>query len=206
MAMNIQLLGVIQKMQAEINRLETENHALRTKLIAGSERISDSEGDPEREREEEVANLGKLDKVPRRCPAPQHDGVSTHEASAVQEHPGNVMIVRRYSIPSPTHSLAKIDPWDNRKRYANDGILEVRETVKSLECSSSTKEEKEEKMVAADSITSQRPSPEHRLGGRDKIKTVSFLLPVDMSAYSKPLDPLECSPDQATNELSTIAE
>lgn len=76
--------------------------------------------------------------------------------------PDNVMIVRRYSISSSTQSFAKNDHWEIVKRYLKYGILGSQETVKSLVCSSSKKQEKEENMFVADYLTSQRPSSEHR--------------------------------------------
>jgi hypothetical protein len=41
---------------------------------------------------------------------------------------------------------------------------------------------------------------------RDKIKTVSFLLPMDMTSYSKNSSSLKYLPNQTTNKLSIIAE
>ncbi|XP_049624882.1 putative coiled-coil domain-containing protein 195 [Suncus etruscus] len=202
MAMTNQLMEVIQEMQAEINKLETENHALRMKLSASSKRLSGSEGDPESEKEEEATNYSKLENVPEQSPATQTDSVSSDEVIAVQEYPDNVMIVRRYCISSSTHSFAKNDPWETVKRYLKYGTLGSQGTVKSLVCSSIKKQEKEENMFVADYLTSQRPSSEHR----DKIKTVSFLLPQDTPAYSKTSDSLEYSPNPTTNQLSTITE
>ncbi|XP_033620120.1 putative coiled-coil domain-containing protein 195 [Fukomys damarensis] len=108
-------------------------------------------------------------------------------------------------------------------KHPYNGVLEARETVKSLVCSSIKKQDHEEKILAEDSFSSngssQRASPEDGFGCRDKIKTVSFLLPVDMSSYPKNLSSLKYSPNQTknssslkyspnqtTNQLSIIAE
>uniref|UniRef100_A0A8C0CCT4 Coiled-coil domain containing 195 n=1 Tax=Balaenoptera musculus TaxID=9771 RepID=A0A8C0CCT4_BALMU len=201
MEANIQLMRVIQEMRAEISKLEKENQALRTKLTSSSQRTPGSGGKSGYEKEEEV---------PGQSPAALHGGVSTGTSPAVREHQGNVMIVRRYSISSPTHLLAANDPWKAGKKHPNCGILEAQKTVKSLACSSIKKQDNEEKMFAPDSFTSngssQRGFPKHGIGCRDKIKTVSFLLPMNMSSYSKNSSSLKYSPDQTTNQLSTITE
>ncbi|XP_065737269.1 putative coiled-coil domain-containing protein 195 [Phocoena phocoena] len=210
MEANIQLMRVIQEMQAEINKLEKENQALRMKLTSSSQRTPGSGGKSGDEKEEEVTDLSKLAEVPGQSPAAFHGGVSTGTAPAVREHQGNVMIVRRYSISSPTHLLAANDPWKAGKKHPNHGILEAQRTVKSLTCSSIKKQDNEEKMFAPDSFTSngssQRAFPKHGFGCRDKIKTVSFLLPMNMSSYSKNSSSLKCSSNQTTNQLSTITE
>ncbi|KAM5267084.1 putative coiled-coil domain-containing protein 195 isoform 2-T2 [Hipposideros larvatus] len=177
---NSQLLRVIQEMRAEINKLEKENQTLRMKLISSSQRTPGSRGQSADAWEEEVSD------------------------------PGNVMIVRRYSVSSPIHSFAANDPWKAEKRQPNNGILEARGTVKSLACPSIKKQDNEEKMLTEDSFisnsSSQRASPEHSFGCRDKIKTVSFLLPVNVSSYSKTSSSLKYSTNQTASQLSTIAE
>ncbi|XP_059962338.1 putative coiled-coil domain-containing protein 195 [Mesoplodon densirostris] len=210
MEANIQLMRVIQEMRAEINKLEKENQALRMKLTSTSQRTPGSGGKSGDEKEEEVTDLGKFAEVPGQSPAALHGGVSTGMAPAVREHQGNVMIVRRYSISSPTHLLAAKDPWKAGEKHPNRGILEAQRTVKSLACSSIKKQDNEEKMFAPDSFTSngssQRAFPKHGFGCRDKIKTVSFLLPMNMSSYSKNSSSLKYSPNKTTNQLSTITE
>lgn len=86
--MNNQLIEVIQEMQAEINKLKTDNHALRMQLNVSNKRLSGSEGDSESEKEEEATNFSKLENVPERSPATKTDSVSSDEAIAVQEYPG----------------------------------------------------------------------------------------------------------------------
>ncbi|KAM5267083.1 putative coiled-coil domain-containing protein 195 isoform 1-T1 [Hipposideros larvatus] len=207
---NSQLLRVIQEMRAEINKLEKENQTLRMKLISSSQRTPGSRGQSADAWEEEVSDPGKLGKAPGQSLATLHGGVSTESAPAVQEHQGNVMIVRRYSVSSPIHSFAANDPWKAEKRQPNNGILEARGTVKSLACPSIKKQDNEEKMLTEDSFisnsSSQRASPEHSFGCRDKIKTVSFLLPVNVSSYSKTSSSLKYSTNQTASQLSTIAE
>uniref|UniRef100_A0A2K6LUW9 Coiled-coil domain containing 195 n=2 Tax=Rhinopithecus TaxID=542827 RepID=A0A2K6LUW9_RHIBE len=199
MEANIQLVRVIQEMRAEIHKLEKENQALRMKLTASSQKASGSGGESGDEREEEA---------PGQSPATLQGAVSPDAAPAVQEHQGNVMIVRRYSISSSVCSSAVNDPWKAGKSHSKSGILEAQGTLKSLACSPVKKQDMEEKVFATDSFTSnstsQRASPEHVCGCRDK--TVSFLLPMDMSSYSKHSSSLKYSPNQTTNQLSVIAE
>uniref|UniRef100_A0AC11C5D2 Coiled-coil domain containing 195 n=1 Tax=Ovis aries TaxID=9940 RepID=A0AC11C5D2_SHEEP len=196
MAANDHLMRVIQEMRAEIHKLEKENQALRMKLTLSSQRTPGSGGESGDEKEEEV---------PGQSPAALHGGVASDSAPGVREHQGNVMIVRRYSISSPIHSSTTSDPWKTRRRHPNCGILEVQGMVKSL-ASSVKKQDNEEKMFTSDSFTTNGCSkgvfPEHDFGYRDKIKTVGFLLPMNMSSYSKDSSSLKYSP----NQLSTIIE
>ncbi|XP_073760221.1 putative coiled-coil domain-containing protein 195 [Callorhinus ursinus] len=212
MEANIQFIGIIQEMQAQINKLEKENQILRMKLTSSSQRALGPGGESGDEREEEVTDLGNLEKASEKSPAILLGGVSIDATPAVHEHRGNVMIVRRYSISSPIHSFATNDPWETKERHPKSGILEAQGRVKSLACSSIKNQDNKKEMFAADSLTStscnQRASPEHVFGNvtRDKIKTVSFLLPMDVSSYSKNSSSLKYSPNQTTNRLSTIAE
>ncbi|XP_066201522.1 putative coiled-coil domain-containing protein 195 [Saccopteryx leptura] len=210
MEANAQLIRVIQEMQAEINKLEKENQALRLQLTSSSQRSLSSGGPSGDEREEEVPEVGNLAKMPGQSPATLHGGISTDSASAVQEHQGNVMIIRRYSISSPTHPFVPNIPWKSGERHPNGRILEARGVVKSLACSSIKKQDNEEKMFVEDSFPSKSYShgalAEPVLGCRDKMKTVSFLLPMDIASYPQNSSSLKCSPNQITNQLSTITE
>ncbi|XP_049744284.1 putative coiled-coil domain-containing protein 195 [Elephas maximus indicus] len=210
MEANIQLMQVIQETQAEINKLEKDNRALRMKLTSSNQRPLGSEEESEDAREEEATDLGNLGEVPAQSSATLPGSISTVSAPASREPQGNVMIIRRYSISSSVNSFAAIDPWKTGKRLPSTGILKPQGTFKSLVSSSVKKQDNEEKMFAADSCTShsfsQRALPEHIFGCRDKIKTISFLLPMDISAYSKNSSFLKYSPSQTTNKLSTIME
>ncbi|KAM5229127.1 putative coiled-coil domain-containing protein 195 [Ctenodactylus gundi] len=198
---NRQLLRVIQEMQAEINKLEKENRALRIQLTSSNQKTSGS--GQESDEGEEKACEQSSDTLQR--------GISSDATTpAVQEHQGDVMIVRRYSVSSPAHSFAASDPWKARNKLPNREMLEAKGAVKSLACPSIKKQDNEEKLLAADSCSSngssQRASPEDGFGCRDKIKTVSFLLPMDVSSYSKNASSLKYSPNQTTSQLSVIAE
>ncbi|XP_057600649.1 putative coiled-coil domain-containing protein 195 [Hippopotamus amphibius kiboko] len=210
MEANTQLMRVIQEMRAEINKLEKENQALRMKLTSSSQRTPGSGGESKDEKEDEITDLGNLGEAPGQSPAALHSGVSTDSAPAVREHQGNVMIVRRYSISSPTHSLPANDSWKAGEKHPKRGILEAQRAVKSLAYSSIKKQDNEKQMFAPDSFTSndssQRAFSEHGFGYRDKIKTVSFLLPMNMSSCSKNSSSLKYLPNQTTNQLSTITE
>ncbi|KAB0361584.1 hypothetical protein FD754_005740 [Muntiacus muntjak] len=164
MAANIHLMKVIQEMRAEIHKLEKENQALRMKLTLSSQRTPGSGGEPGDEKED--TDLGNLEEVPGRSPA-AHGVTATDSAPGVREHEGNVMIVRRYSISSPIHSLTASDPWKTRRKHPNCGLLEVQGRVKSL-ASSIKKQDNEGKMFTSDSFTTSGCSkgifPEHGFG------------------------------------------
>ncbi|KAL6052576.1 hypothetical protein STEG23_025326 [Scotinomys teguina] len=128
-------------MQAEINRLEKENHALRVKLASSSQTTSGSERESEDEREEAVYGHSQ-GALPGDIP--------TESTPAVQEQ-GNVMIVRRYSISPSAHSYAASDPWTARNRLPNISGT-------SLAHSSTRNQDNEEKTLAADAYSSNSSS------------------------------------------------
>uniref|UniRef100_A0A8C6HDB4 Predicted gene 45261 n=1 Tax=Mus spicilegus TaxID=10103 RepID=A0A8C6HDB4_MUSSI len=194
MEASIQLVRVIQEMRAEINRLESENHALFERLTSVRQTASSSGRESEDEREEAAAcdqSLGTLS-----------GDVPIESAPAVQEHQGNVMIVRRYTISPPVRSYAANNPWEARSRLPNDGI--------PLPRSSTKKQDSEEKRLAADAYgsnsSSQRASFDDNCVCREKTKTVSFQLPRDRSSVPKNSHPLKYSTNGSTDQLSLIAE
>ncbi|XP_014386620.1 PREDICTED: uncharacterized protein LOC106724288 isoform X2 [Myotis brandtii] len=196
MEANVQLMRVIQEMRAEINKLEKENQALRMKLTSNSQRTPGSGGHSGDEREEEVTDIGNLVKVPGQSPATLHNVISTDSEPDAQQH--------------QVHSFAANDPWKSGKRHPSSRILEAQRMLKPLTCSSIKKQDNEEKAFAEDSFTSKSSShrafPEYVPSGREKIKAVSFLLPMDIASYSKNSSSLKYSPNQTTNQLNTITE
>ncbi|XP_077008164.1 coiled-coil domain-containing protein 195 [Tamandua tetradactyla] len=197
-------------MWAEMDRLEKKNQVLQTSLTASSQRASGSGEESSDGRGKEAIDLDDLGKVPGQSPAVLQGCISTMSAPAEREHQGNVMIVRRYSISPSVHSHAANDPWKLGKRHPNSGILETHRTVQSLAHSSNKKQANEEKIFVADSFTnncsSEGTSPGHDFGCRDKLKTVRFLIPRDMSPYSENSSSLKYSQNQTINQLSTITE
>ncbi|XP_031224856.1 putative coiled-coil domain-containing protein 195 [Mastomys coucha] len=129
-------------MRAEINRLENENHALRVKLTSRSQTASSSGRESEDEREEVAA----CDQSPGTLPG----DIPTDSAPAVQEHQGNVMIVRRYTISTSVHSYEANEPWEAGNRLPNDRT--------PLACSSPKRQASEEKRLAADAYGSNSSS------------------------------------------------
>ncbi|XP_062058150.1 putative coiled-coil domain-containing protein 195 [Lepus europaeus] len=194
MEANIQFMRVFQAMRAEINKLEKENQALRMKLTLSAQRALSSEETRDEQGEDET----------EQSPAALHHDVSPDAAGAMQGHQGNVMIVRRYFISSPSvDSFTTNDPWKAGKRNPTSKVLQVQGTVKPLACSSIKKEHSEENVFAEDSFmsnsSSQGSSPERGLGCRDKTKTVSFLLPKNSSS-------LKYSASETPKQLNIIAE
>ncbi|XP_075386323.1 coiled-coil domain-containing protein 195 [Tenrec ecaudatus] len=204
MEANSQLLGVIQEMQAEINKLEQENEALRMKLTSRAQGPLGLGEESAAEREEEATDVADPEAAQAPSLAAQAGRVSANSAKAPGEHQENVMIVRRYSISLCVHSLAAMDPWKADRRYQATGILADQDMATSVTSSSGKHQDSEEKMFIEDS--SQRVFPKHVFGCRDKIKTVSFVLPKDMPAYSMNPKSLKCSPNLTTHQLSTILE
>lgn len=88
MEVNVQLTRVIQEMQAEINKLEKENQALRMKLTSRSQRTPGSGKQSGDEREGEVTELDNPDKAPGQSLATLHGSISTDSAPSMQEHQG----------------------------------------------------------------------------------------------------------------------
>ncbi|XP_063123878.1 putative coiled-coil domain-containing protein 195 [Rattus norvegicus] len=193
METSIHLRRVIQEMRAEINRLEKENHALRVKLTSISQTASSSGRKSEGEREEAVCDQSS-GSLPGDRPM--------NSAPVVQEYQGNVMIVRRYAVSPSVHSYAANDPWEAKNRLPNNGT--------SLACSSTRKQDSEEKRLAADACgshsSSQRASSDDNFVCREKTKTVSFQLPRDRSSVPKNSHPLKNSTNESTDPLSLIAE
>lgn len=99
MEANVQLTRVIQEMQAEINKLEKENQALRMKLSSSSQRTPGSGGQSGDEREGEVTELGNLKKAPGQSLATLHGSISTDSAPAMQEHQGKESPPLFWAVP-----------------------------------------------------------------------------------------------------------
>lgn len=85
---HVQLVRVVQEMQAKISTLEKENRALRLMLTSNNQRTPGSEGQSGDEKEEEVTDSGDLGKVPGQPPATLRGGVSTDTAPDVRANQG----------------------------------------------------------------------------------------------------------------------
>ncbi|XP_068960496.1 putative coiled-coil domain-containing protein 195 [Petaurus breviceps papuanus] len=208
---NTQLMRVIQEMRSEINKLERENKALRVELDFTSQRASGWENKLEGYREEGTRKSNALVEEPVTAPIAIHRTVSADSALAMKEPKGNIMTVRRYTISSSVHSFAAHEHYKSGKRHPSSRILEAQGIMKSPACSPVTKPVNEDgKGFAADCFTSntsnKRTFQDHVFKCRGKIKAVSFLLPMEMSSYSKDPDSLECTQNQDPKQLSTILE
>ncbi|XP_074158063.1 putative coiled-coil domain-containing protein 195 [Sminthopsis crassicaudata] len=205
---NTQLMKVIQEMRSEINKLEKENKALRVELDFTSQRASAWEGNRE---EGEARRTSTLREEMVTAPIAIHRTVSADSALALKEPKGNIMTVRRYTISSSVHSFAAHEHCKSGKRHMSSGILEAQGIMKSPARSPVTKLANEDgKGFAADCFTSntsnKRTFQDHVFKCRGKIKAVSFLLPMEMSSYSKDPDSLECIQNHNPKQLSTIME
>ncbi|XP_048201684.1 putative coiled-coil domain-containing protein 195 [Perognathus longimembris pacificus] len=193
------LVKIIQGMQTEINKLEKENQVLRMELMSSSWRASGSGRELRDEREEPVTG---------QSPEALRAGAAWASTPTVREHQGHVMIVRRYCVSPSTQSFAACDPWRARDRPPKSGIPDAQRILQYPAWSSIKKRDDEGKTLMAESFHDnsphQRDSPE--FGCRDKIKTVSFLLPMDLSSNCKNSSSLKYSPNQSTTQLSIMAE
>ncbi|XP_051846466.1 putative coiled-coil domain-containing protein 195 [Antechinus flavipes] len=205
---NTQLMKVIQEMRSEINKLEKENKALRVELDFTSQKASAWEGNREKGEARRTSTLGEELVT---APIAIHRTVSADSALALKEPKGNIMTVRRYTISSSVHSFAAHEHCKSGKGHMSSGILEAQGMMKSPACSPVTKLANEDgKGFAAGCFTSntsnKRTFQDHVFKCRGKIKAVSFLLPMEMSSYSKDPDSLECIQNQNPKQLSTIME
>ncbi|XP_072477622.1 putative coiled-coil domain-containing protein 195 [Notamacropus eugenii] len=208
---NTQLLRVIHEMRSEINKLERENRALRVELDFGSQKASGWKNKLEGNREEGTRKPNVLREEPVTVPTGIHRTISADSALALKEPKGNIMTVRRYTISSSVHSFAAHEHCKSGKRHLSSAILEAQGIMKSPASSPVTKLANEDgKGLAADCFASntsnKRTFQDHVFKCRGKIKAVSFLLPIEMSSYSKDPDSLECTENQDPKQLSTIME
>ncbi|XP_078003785.1 coiled-coil domain-containing protein 195 [Phascolarctos cinereus] len=208
---NTQLMRVIQEMRSEINKLEKENKALRVELDFTSQRVSAWENKLKGTGEEGARKPNTLGEEPVTAPIAIHRTGSADSALALKEPKGNIMTVRRYTISSSVHSFVAHEHCKSGKRHLSSGILEAQGIMKSPAYSPVTKLANEDgKGFAADRFTSntsnKRIFQDHVFKFRGKIKAVSFLLPMEMSSYSKDPDSLESTQNQNPKQLSTIME
>ncbi|KAM6326698.1 putative coiled-coil domain-containing protein 195 [Podargus strigoides] len=98
------------------------------------------------------------------------------------------MTVRRYPTASPTPSPSRAGSHQDGKREEK-GLVKTPANCPSYSHSSKMK-----------------LFQEHVCKCRSKVKAVSFLLPMDMSAYAEKPDSLKSPQNQSTKQLTTIAE
>ncbi|XP_044288678.1 putative coiled-coil domain-containing protein 195 [Varanus komodoensis] len=180
---NKRLMQVIHEMRSEIIKLERENRALRGELkFSGQRGAKQEEGAGEETRKEDDA----AEKVAG-SPVALRRNVSAGSGLTLQEQKGNIMTVRRYSISSSVPSLSGNKHHKLDKRNPFKGALEVKGIIKPAALPKDVQQtNKEEK--------------------GNKVKAVSFLLPVDMSPNSENQGSFTCPPNQNTKQLSTIME
>ncbi|MEE6500660.1 hypothetical protein FKM82_003872 [Ascaphus truei] len=125
------------------------------------------------------------------------------------------MTVRRYSMSSSLLSYnSDYKHSKNMKRYSSSATLELNGSAQELE-SDPAEELAIEKDATAqipagnlrvNTITKTRSFQEYMHKCRGKVKAVTFLLPMDMSAYTENRINLQGPQNQNVNHLSTIAE
>ncbi|KAF7243146.1 hypothetical protein EYD10_10425 [Varanus komodoensis] len=205
---NKRLMQVIHEMRSEIIKLERENRALRGELkFSGQRGAKQEEGAGEETRKEDDA----AEKVAG-SPVALRRNVSAGSGLTLQEQKGNIMTVRRYSISSSVPSLSGNKHHKLDKRNPFKGALEVKGIIKPAalpkDVQQTNKEEKGCAKISSDCLSSNKKTSfqDQVYKCRNKVKAVSFLLPVDMSPNSENQGSFTCPPNQNTKQLSTIME
>ncbi|XP_056664466.1 putative coiled-coil domain-containing protein 195 [Monodelphis domestica] len=211
MERNTQLMRVIQEMRSEMQKLERENKALRVELDFTSQRTSGWENKLQENREEGAKKRNVPGEKSISAPIAIHRTVSADSTLALKESKGNIMTVRRYTISSSVHSFEANENCKSGKRHLSSRILDAQGIMKSPARSPVTKPAtKDGEGFVANCFTSnssdKRTFQDHVFKCRGKIKAVSFLLPMEMSSYSKDPDSLKCTQNQNPKQLSTIME
>ncbi|XP_074860706.1 coiled-coil domain-containing protein 195 [Carettochelys insculpta] len=200
-------------MRSEINKLERENRALRVELKFSGQKAANQETGARGNRE--ARSLTDSGEETISSPVAFRRNVSASSALALQEQKGNSMIVRRYSSSSSMQSFSGHKHHKTEKRHPNNGILAVQGIVKPPAGSSVMQlTNKEGKGCAnmpsgccsGNNSSKRRSFREHVSKCRGKIKAVSFLLPMDMSACSENQGFFKSPQNQDTKPLSTIIE
>ncbi|XP_029473048.1 putative coiled-coil domain-containing protein 195 [Rhinatrema bivittatum] len=206
---NGRLLRVIRELRGEVRELERENRALHAEL---------SRAGPVgavRPLEVEKEEGSRKSSAPEEAPAPAalRRNVSAASSLERQEQKGNTMTVRRYSISASVHAGAGNAHHRQSKRnsshrsHAVQGIGRLPMSPTAVE---RIKDEDSISNCPADhfsnkKITSIKSFQDYMYKCRGKVKSVTFLLPID-TAYSENQVSFKNPPNQSTNQLSTITE
>ncbi|XP_048169900.1 putative coiled-coil domain-containing protein 195 [Corvus hawaiiensis] len=210
---NTHLLQVIRKMRSQINRLERENRALKGELQGCRQRAVPAERGAAGADGNDVRSLAIDGEGPAASPASLQGSATA--APAPSEQTDTAMTVRRY----PTVSLAPAPSstrsyWAGRKPPSH-GLLEVPDSAQPpappAAAQLSREEEKGLEPSPASCLSYSHSSnmklfQEHICKCRGKVKAVSFLLPMDMSAFAEKQGSLKSPQNQSTKHLMTITE
>ncbi|XP_061862030.1 putative coiled-coil domain-containing protein 195 [Colius striatus] len=174
---NTHLLQLVRTMRSQINKLERENRALRGELQVCEQRTVLQERD--------AARGDSSMTVRRYCTAwPAPARCSARARRATKSPPGNGPVAAPGSAQSPgPWPMAQLTPGQGK------GLGETPDS--SLSYSHPSK---------------MKLFQEHVCKCRGKVKAVSFLLPMDTSAYAEMHSSLQSPRNQSTKQATTIAE
>ncbi|KAM4694553.1 putative coiled-coil domain-containing protein 195 [Discoglossus pictus] len=202
-----QLMRLIQEMRSEINKLERENKALRGELSQVGNRTINADDYEKSDGikcspplQEEAASKGVL----RR-------NVSVGSTQTLQEQTGTAMTVRRYSMSSPVlHSYGYNKHSIHMKRFSSSATLELngsaQNKVTAMDGHDLERESVASENLKSNKIPKTRSFQEYMNKCRGKVKTVTFMLPMDMRAYAENQMTFQGPQNQSSNHLSTIIE
>ncbi|XP_075058042.1 coiled-coil domain-containing protein 195 [Mixophyes fleayi] len=204
------LMRMIREMRLEISKLEKENKELRGELSQiGNTTIS--------AREREVRTGIKCDQPGKEevvCKGLLRRHVSVGSTDTMQEQTGTAMTVRRYSMSSLLSSFDHCKHSAHMKRHFSTGSLELNDNTqvnsepdigqqiaKDKDTAAETPSEK-----PANNIPKTRSFQEYMHKCRGRVKAVTFLLPMNMTAYNENQITFQNPQNQSANHLSTIIE
>ncbi|KAM3875490.1 putative coiled-coil domain-containing protein 195 [Diretmus argenteus] len=191
------LAHVIMEMRDEIKKLETENRALRVGF--GQQSFGARPGEPGPGSSAAVEQwAGMEDNNPyvnlrRNASAPVLEGQYKENA---------VMTVRRYSISSNLPGMTRREGWTDRTRRSDSGWTRLQDEVQHGNPTAVFGNSARGEMGK---VTNRRSLQEYVHKNRAKVKTVTFLLPVDDIYTNRPVL-TKHQEDHKTNELASITE
>ncbi|XP_068880712.1 putative coiled-coil domain-containing protein 195 isoform X1 [Aphelocoma coerulescens] len=210
---NTHLLQVIRKMRSQINRLERENRALKGELQGCGQRAVPAERGAAGADGNDVRSLAIDGEGPAASPASLQGSATA--APAPSKQTDTAMTVRRYPTVSPAPAPSSTRSYWAGRKPPSHGLLEVpgsaqppappaaaqlsREEEKGLEPSPAS-------CLSYSHSSNMKLFQEHVCKCRGKVKAVSFLLPMDMSAFAEKQGSPKSPQNQSTKHLMTIIE
>ncbi|XP_043926179.1 putative coiled-coil domain-containing protein 195 [Protopterus annectens] len=195
------LVQVIKELQSEIKKLKSENTALRVELTQSEKEVNGDKQSATDQKQKEADSLAQA-ALRRNVSAP-----------VLEEQKDNIMTVRRYSVSSLPPSLrGRTHAKQNTK---NKSDMETQREMNLLETSSLVELTRKEDIftkltttnyMSSHHVTKRKNIQEYMQKCRYKVKTVSFLLPVEVSPYAENQGSCIQPPNKNSSHLNTILE
>ncbi|XP_051482520.1 putative coiled-coil domain-containing protein 195 [Apus apus] len=210
---NTHLLQVIRKMRSQINKLESENRALRGELQVCVQRAGPLEKEAARGGGSIVRSLSSDGEGPAGSPALLPESSVAGPVPAPKQRTVTTMTVRRYSTASPVPAAPSARSHQHVSRILGPTRAPGRALPPAPPSAAqlTNGEDRRLEETAANCLSYSNSSKtkllqEHVCKCRGKVKAVSFLLPMDMSSYGDKQGCLKSPQNQSTKQLTTIAE